>query len=346
MKQNHYSILILFAITFSAFLLTGCPSEEKNTLPQCDIINPKDHSAFTPEDNLFLQFTAWDTDGEINTVQVFLDETLITTLDNGQNEYNIELSDLSLGDYALKLLVTDDRDGETTETIDFTVNPALSTFTDPRDGHVYRYVKIGTQTWMADNLAYLPTVDPIEDLSTTEPRHYVLNYSGVDVQEARNRKQFAKHGVLYNLPAALTAAPDGWHLPSHTEWMVLEDFIASEHQECELQEAEGIDAGDGSYFMAHNWSFMPAYLSYTSGWCCDANGRNLYGFSLLPCYSNRGYSVGESDNDESGFWWTSTQTDYSEDEIWMRHIYGPNAIFGGIQSTRDAGISIRCIKDE
>ncbi len=44
---------------------------------------------------------------------------------------------------------------------------AGNTFVDDRDGNVYRFVTIGDQTWMADNLRYLPFVtDSTEILDT------------------------------------------------------------------------------------------------------------------------------------------------------------------------------------
>ena len=91
-----------------------------------------------------------------------------------------------------------------------TVNPSntnLKTgkFTDPRDGHTYKWVKIGNQTWMAENLAYKAA-------------------SGCWAYE--NKESNAnKYGYLYNWETAKTVAPAGWHLPSDEEWDVLTKYI-------------------------------------------------------------------------------------------------------------------------
>lgn len=119
-------------------------------------------------------------------------------------------------------------------------NP-FGTMTDSRDGNIYTTVKIGQQTWMAENLRYLPQVHLQADYvgAFTEPRYFVYGYNGNDVNAAKQHINYSTYGVLYNWAAFMQGAPDsdlnpsgvqgicpnGWHVPSHAEWEQLVSYL-------------------------------------------------------------------------------------------------------------------------
>ena len=106
-----------------------------------------------------------------------------------------------------------------------------STIKDARDNQTYRIVTIGSQTWMAENLKYLPSVVGPGPGSKKTPHYYVYGYNGTNVTDAKATANYNTYGVLYNWPAAMNGAassttnpsgvqgvcPDGWHLPSDAE---------------------------------------------------------------------------------------------------------------------------------
>ena len=116
-------------------------------------------------------------------------------------------------------------DGEYEITKDVSVTVEGGKFFDLRDDNIYEFVQIGEQIWMAENLAYLPSVSNPDNGDSRYPYYYVYGYEGSSISLAMGTDNYKEYGVLYNCEAAKIAYPDGWHLPSDEEWTVLTDYL-------------------------------------------------------------------------------------------------------------------------
>lgn len=203
-------------------------------------------------------------------------------------------------------------------------------FTDSRDGKLYKTVKIGNQWWMAENLAYLPAVNHRIDTSFTEPLYYVSGYDGTNIYEAKALSNFETYGTLYNWTAAIDACPSGWHLPSDTEWAELELFL-------------GIDPNEIFVPFSSRGENEAEMLKATYGWKDGGNGNNLFRFSALPG-GIKDYYGAFSWVQEAGQWWTSTR-EYDEYSFVIRAMNYQNNKITRWRVNYNVSSSIRCIKD-
>ncbi len=184
------------------------------------------------------------------------------------------------------------------------------------DGNVYETVKIGDQVWMAENL---------------KTKHY---RDGSDIPEVIDDNEWTSltigaycnyneeyYGLLYNWYAVNDyrgLAPDGWHIPSETEWKTLINYLGGE-------EIAGAKLKSIYYWNSPN---------------TDAD--NSSGFTALP--GGFRYSGGGSENIGSyGDWWSATEA--SDATACFFEMYCDNSTIYNGYIYKYIGFSVRCIKD-
>ncbi len=206
------------------------------------------------------------------------------------------------------------------------------TFIDSRDNTEYSWVQIGSQTWMAENLKYLPSVVGPGTGSNSEAYCYVYGYDGTSISAAKATENYATYGVLYNWTAAMNGAessdanpsgvqgicPDGWHLPSDAEWTQLTDYL-------------GENAGD---------KLKEAGITHWAD--PNAGANNESGFTALPG-GYRGNNGGFYNIRNYGYWWSSTGD--NTNNAWYRYLDYDNSYVYRLSSYKSMGFSVRCLRD-
>ena len=219
------------------------------------------------------------------------------------------------------------------------------------DGNTYPTVKIGAQTWMAENLktthfstgVEIPLVESALDwdnLSYTDKAYCFYDNSAANA---------SVYGALYTWPAAMNGAasseenpsfvqgacPCGWHLPSDNEWMDLEMFLGMSYEEAYGLGWRGTDEGDK--------------LKANRGWFEDGNGTNSSGFSALPGGSRMNElfrSLGET-----SYFWSTTEyfnITYLAFNRSLSYLYSQIGFFSASHYygyPKNHGFSVRCVKN-
>jgi len=195
-----------------------------------------------------------------------------------------------------------------------------ATYKDNRDDKIYAYVTIGTQVWMTENLAYLPSVVGPGTGSSSTAYYYVYGYNGTDVATAKTTDNYSTYGVLYNWTAAQSACPSGWHLPSDAEWTTLTTYLGG----------ESVAGGKMKEAGTAHWNSPNTGATNESGFTALPGGyRSSIGrFSYIGIY---------------GLWWSSTENHTAD--AWSRFLTYARSNVGRSYYNKENGFSVRCLRD-
>jgi len=197
------------------------------------------------------------------------------------------------------------------------------------DGNLYHTIKIGSQTWMIENLKTTRFSNGDQIPSVTDDTYWTLLSSAWVSKPGycnynNNENHAATYGRLYNwctVNDKRGIAPKGWHIPSRSEWQTLIDYLGGDS----LAGAKLKEAG------YQNWKNP------------NTGATNSSGFTALP----GGYRSGNTgyfyELGSAGYWWTSTDNGiFGAISV---ELHNTTRIINKCANWEDYGFSVRCIKD-
>lgn len=201
------------------------------------------------------------------------------------------------------------------------------------DKNVYHTVKIGTQTWMVENLNVTKFRNGELISNVTDDKQWTQLTSGAFCNYD-NIFNNSKYGKLYNwyaLKDSRGIAPIGWHIPNEQEWKELINFLGGEELAGDKMREKG-----------------------TSNWESPNTGaNNSSGFTALPAGRRISHDGGSYDIQFSGLgdatcFWSSTESENTFDAKSIFIISSEQINLNSLSfssSFKTCGNSIRCIKD-
>jgi len=203
-------------------------------------------------------------------------------------------------------------------------NPALSyeTMSDI-DGNVYRTIKIGTQTWMAENLKVTKYRNGDAIPNVTDTTEWSNLTTGAYCDYGNTASNSSAYGKLFNWYAVTDSrniAPTGWHVPSDAEWTTLTTFLGG----------EAVAGGKLKEKFTAHWHSPNEGATNESGFTAlPAGGRNTNG-----SFDGLGFDA---------YVWSSAEDNGSY--AWYRFLVYFNSNMYRNSYKKVEGHSVRCLKD-
>ena len=193
------------------------------------------------------------------------------------------------------------------------------------DGNIYHTIKIGTQTWLVENLKTTKYRDCTPIPNVKDDAAWGLLTGGAYCNYKNIEKNADIYGRLYNwhvIKDSRGIAPAGWHVPTNDDYKILVTFLGGE-------------AVAGGKLKEAGFAHWPSP---------NTDASNSSGFTGLPggnrAKSGSFYALGQY-----GYLWTATVAGDTTKAMNRHLVLYSGALEDDFRDTKLAGFSIRCIKD-
>lgn len=191
------------------------------------------------------------------------------------------------------------------------------------EGNVYNTVTIGTQFWMVENLKTSKYKDGTPIPKVTDKIAWSnLSTSGVCLYNTDSLSFKSTYGKLYNWYTVATGklCPNGWHIPSDSEWTTLTNGLGNENYAGGKLKEIGIT----------HWADP------------NTGATDIAGFTALPGGA-RNYDGVFRNIGNYGGWWSSLE--FGSMTAWSRSLYYNDIKMISTDDYKKDGLSVRCLKN-
>lgn len=233
---------------------------------------------------------------------------------NETGQYISEVEQMEVGKYYIRAYATDGTNVVYGETKTFEIIYDFRTVTDI-DGNVYPIVTIGNQTWMAENLR----VSRARDGTFIES--FCYNESGGNCEELGRLYPWDAAMSISSLEPGIDVCPEGWHVPTDTEWKELEIFMGMTSFDANNTGWRGTIQGD-MLKMGGSSGFNAIMAGYRSSW--DGEYKH---------------------KDTHAYFWTATEFG-APDKAYARVLSVLKSSIERLELPFSNAYSVRCIRDK
>jgi len=216
---------------------------------------------------------------------------------------------------------------------DFTTLQQYGTFIDNRDNKTYKWMIIGNQTWMAENLNIGNVIDGSEEQTDNGIiEKYAVNNSSEYCDSFGGLYQWHEMMDYATTESAQGVCPDGWYIPTDTEWKELEMYLGMSQAEADGYALRGSTEGGKLKEIGTTYWTSP-----------NTAATNEVGFTALAGgYRDYNGKMGNVKND--CVFWSSTED--ADTTGWYRYLHYDSGGIWRYSNSKNYGFSVRCIKDQ